>query len=156
MESRNIRGDDVSLLCSAIKTWTRDTHASAAYPEKQATLHQSLVRPSCLRFPRRGERGQPFTVGRNLETDIFIRREGPRDAPTPEHRDKAIPILLDISYADPQAPVHLRGGSADHDGSAPPPPPRHASANTFLVRDKCPSATIATSFPSFTVDSFGV
>lgn len=35
-----------------------------------------------------------------------------------------------------------------------PPPPRRASANTSLVRDKCPSTTRATNFPSFAVDNF--
>ena len=48
--------------------------------------------------------------------DIVIRRGSLRDAPNREYRDKS--ILLDVTHADPQAQVHLRGGSADHDGSA--------------------------------------
>ena len=32
-----------------------------------------------------------------------------------EYRDKS--ILLDVTHADPQAQVHLRGGSTNHDGS---------------------------------------
>ena len=48
--------------------------------------------------------------------DNVIRREGLWDAPKREYREK--PILLDVTHADPQAQVHLRGGSADHDGSA--------------------------------------
>ena len=47
---------------------------------------------------------------------IVIRRGSLRDAPNMEYRDKS--ILLDVTHADPQAQVHLRGGSADHDGSA--------------------------------------
>ena len=46
--------------------------------------------------------------------DVVIRRESLRDAPNREYRDKS--ILLDVTHADPQAQVHLRGGSADHDG----------------------------------------
>ena len=48
--------------------------------------------------------------------DIVIRRGSLRDAPNREYRDKS--ILLDVAHADPRAQVHLRGGSADHDGSA--------------------------------------
>ena len=48
--------------------------------------------------------------------DIVIRRRRLRDVPNREYRDKS--ILLDVTHADPQAQVHLRGGSADHDGSA--------------------------------------
>ena len=48
--------------------------------------------------------------------DIVIRRGSLRDAPNREYRDKS--ILLDVTHADPQAQVHPRGGSADHDGSA--------------------------------------
>ena len=48
--------------------------------------------------------------------DIVIRRGSLRDDPTREYRDKC--ILLDVTHADPQAQVHLRGSSADHDGSA--------------------------------------
>ena len=38
------------------------------------------------------------------------------DPPSRDYREKS--ILLDDTYADPQAQLHLRGGSADHDGSA--------------------------------------
>ena len=43
-------------------------------------------------------------------------RGGLRDAPNREYWEKSIP--LDVTHADPQENVHLRGGSADHDGSA--------------------------------------
>ena len=39
-----------------------------------------------------------------------------RDAPNREYRDKS--ILLDVTHADSQAQVNLRGGSADRVGSA--------------------------------------
>ena len=51
--------------------------------------------------------------------DIVIRRGSLRDAPNLEYRDKS--VLLDVNHADPQAQVHLRGGSADHDESSASP-----------------------------------
>ena len=48
--------------------------------------------------------------------DIVVRRGGLRNAPNPEYRDKS--VLVDVTHADPQAQVHLRAGSGDHDGSA--------------------------------------
>ena len=57
--------------------------------------------------------------------DIVIRRGSLRDAPNKEYRDQS--ILLVVTHADPQAQVHLRGGSADHDGSA---------ASTFEARKR--------------------
>ena len=47
--------------------------------------------------------------------DIVVWRGGIPDAPHREHRNKS--ILLDTTHADPPAPVHQRGGSADEDGS---------------------------------------
>eukprot|EP00904_Undaria_pinnatifida_P006554 jgi/Undpi1/3028/HiC_scaffold_14.g06405.m1 len=48
--------------------------------------------------------------------DIVIEAGGLRDATAPEYRDTS--ILLDVTYADPQAGVHMREGSADRNGSA--------------------------------------
>ena len=48
--------------------------------------------------------------------DIVVRRGGLRDALNRENGEKF--ILLDVTHAHPQAQVHLRGGSADHDRSA--------------------------------------
>ena len=48
--------------------------------------------------------------------DIDIWKGCLREAPNREYRDKS--ILLDVTHAHPQAQVHLRGVSADHDGSA--------------------------------------
>ena len=39
-----------------------------------------------------------------------------RDATASEYREQS--ILLDVTYADPQAGVHMRAGSADRNGSA--------------------------------------
>ena len=50
--------------------------------------------------------------------NIVVRRGGLRDAQNREYREKS--ILLDVTHADPQAQVQLRGGSANHDGSAAP------------------------------------
>lgn len=63
-----------------------------------------------------------------------------RNAPNLECRRETF-ILLDVTHdADPHEYryIHLRGGSAVHDGSAASnlPPPRHASVkNCSFVRD---------------------
>ena len=51
-----------------------------------------------------------------MRIDIVARRGRLRDAPNREYREKY--ILLDVTHADPQAQIHLREGSTDHDGSA--------------------------------------
>ena len=48
--------------------------------------------------------------------DIVIERGGLRDATASEYRNKV--ILLDVTFADPQAAGHMRAGSAIWDGSA--------------------------------------
>ena len=48
--------------------------------------------------------------------DIVIEAGGLRDATAPEYRNKS--TLVDVTYADPQAGVHMRAGSADRNGSA--------------------------------------
>ena len=62
------------------------------------------------------ESGAPFHADRDLQMDIMIEAGGLRDATAPEYRDNL--ILLDVTYADPQAGVHLRAGSADRNGPA--------------------------------------
>ena len=47
--------------------------------------------------------------------NIVVRSGGLRNAPKREYREKS--ILLDVTHADPQAPLHLRGDSADQHGS---------------------------------------
>ena len=75
--------------------------------------------------------------------------------PTTKYRDKA--ILLDINYADPLLIgwVHLCEDAALTMADQLALPPRHASANTSLVRGKCPSTTGATICPPFAVNNFG-
>ena len=60
--------------------------------------------------------GTPFHADRDLRMDIVIEAGGLRDATAPEYRDKS--ILLDVTYADPQAGVHMREGGTDQNGSA--------------------------------------
>ena len=53
---------------------------------------------------------------RNLRINIVVRSGDLGDAPNREYSDKF--IMLNVTHADPHVQVHLRGGSADHDGSA--------------------------------------
>ena len=62
------------------------------------------------------ESGAPFNADRDLRMDIAIGRGGLRDASASDFRHKS--RLVDVTYADPQAEVHLRAGSIDQDGSA--------------------------------------
>eukprot|EP00904_Undaria_pinnatifida_P009514 jgi/Undpi1/5693/HiC_scaffold_2.g00967.m1 len=62
------------------------------------------------------ESGAPFYADRDLRMNIVIEAGGLRDSTASEYRDKS--ILLDVTYADPQAGVHMRAGSADRNGSA--------------------------------------
>ena len=84
--------------------------------QHQPLLHAISGTLKRLGIPHQVESGEPFTGERNLRIDIVIRRGSLRDAPNLEYRDKS--VLLDVPHADPQAQVHLRGGSADHDESA--------------------------------------
>ena len=86
--------------------------------EAQVNQHQPLVHAISRTLKRLGvpyqvESGEPFTVDRILRMDIVVRRGGLRDAPDLEYREKS--ILLGITHVGPQAQVHLRGGSIDHD-----------------------------------------
>ena len=89
----------------------------------QVNQHQPLLHAIPRTLKRLGishqvESGEPFTAERNLRMDIVTRRGSLRDAPNREYTNKS--TLLDVAHADPQGQVHLRGGSADHDGSAAP------------------------------------
>eukprot|EP00904_Undaria_pinnatifida_P004961 jgi/Undpi1/1595/HiC_scaffold_11.g04985.m1 len=90
------------------------------------------------------ESGAPFHADRDLRMDIVIEAGGLKDATAPEYRDKS--ILLDVTYADPQAGVHMRAGSVDQNGSAASTS-EAASATTTRVRDRCPSTNAATNSP---------
>ena len=75
--------------------------------------------------------------------DIVIEAGGLRDATASEYRDKS--ILLDVTYADPQAGIHMRAGSADRNGSA--------ASNFFLSFPFLDSSSCLT-FSCFLVFSF--
>ncbi|CAN0507989.1 unnamed protein product [Laminaria digitata] len=112
----------VAVRCPCCDAVDVDTRHARICPRAgaQVTHHQPLLH-AISRTLNQGirhqvESGEPFTADRNLRMDIVIRREGFRDAPNREFRDKS--ILLDVTHACPQAQVHLRGGSADQDGSA--------------------------------------
>lgn len=106
--------------CGAAEANTR--HARLCHRAgAQVNQHQPLVH-AASRFLKRVsvrhqvESGAPFNADRDLRMDIVIERGGLRDATAPEFRCKG--ILLDVTYADPQAGVHLNAGSADRDGLA--------------------------------------
>ena len=104
--------------CGATDVNTRHTrlcHRSGV----QVNEHQPLVHALSRTFERittshQMESGAPFNADRKLRTDMVIERGGLRDAAASEYRNKA--ILLDVTYADPQAVGHVRAGSADRDG----------------------------------------
>ena len=64
---------------------------------------------------RAANRSPRINIDRNLRINIVVRGGGLRDAPNREYREKS--ILLDVTHTDPQAQIHQRGGSVDHDGS---------------------------------------
>ena len=113
----------LSITCPCCDTVDVDTrHAricirsGAQVNQYQPLLHAISHTLKWLGISHQVESGEPLTAERNLRMDIVIRRGGLRDAPNREYRDKS--ILLDVNHADQQAQVYLRGGSADHDGSA--------------------------------------
>lgn len=65
--------------------------------------------PALLRTISHVLRGipQPFMAIRSLRMYIVVGRRGLQDAPNREYRDKS--ILLDVTHADSQAQVPLRG-----------------------------------------------
>ena len=106
--------------CDAVDVDTRHARicprSGAQLNQHQPLLHAISRTLKRLGISRQVESGEPFTAERNLRMDIVIGRGSLRDAPNREYRDKS--ILLHVSHADPQAQVHLRGCSADNDGSA--------------------------------------
>ena len=106
--------------CDAVDIDTRYARicprAGAQVNQNQPLVHAISRTLKRLGIPHQVESGEPFTADRNLRVDIVVRRTGLRDAPNREYRETS--ILLGVTHADPQAQVYLRGGSADHDGSA--------------------------------------
>ena len=90
--------------------------AGAQVKQHQPLIHAISRTLKPLGIPHQVGSGEQFTADRNLRMNIVIRRGSLRDAANRECRDKS--IQLDVTHADPQAQVHLQGGSAGHDGSA--------------------------------------
>ena len=76
--------------------------------------------------------------------DIVIERGGLRDATAAEYRNKA--ILLDVTYADPQAVGHMRAGSANRDGLVASKSEARKRSH-YARRGKCPSTSAAVNSP---------
>ena len=92
-------------------------HRAGAQVNKHQPLVHALSRTlKSMSIRHQVESRAPFHADRDLRMDIVIEAGGLRDATAPEYSDKA--ILLDVAYADPQAGVHMRAGSADRNGSA--------------------------------------
>ena len=62
------------------------------------------------------ESGAPINADGDVRMDMVIERGGLRDATASEYRSKS--ILVDVTFADPQAVGQMRAGSADRDGLA--------------------------------------
>ena len=72
-------------------------HAASHFLKRMSVCHQV-------------ESGASFNADRGLRVDIVIERRGFRDASASNFRRKS--ILIDVTYANPQAGVHLHAGSA--------------------------------------------
>ena len=82
----------------------------------QVNQHQPLVHAlsrtlKSMSIRHQVESGAPFHADRDLRMDIVIEAGRLRDATASEYLDKS--ITLDVTYADPQAGVHIQAGSAD-------------------------------------------
>ena len=107
-------------FCDAVDVDTRHARICPR-AEAQVSQHQPLVHAISrtlkrLGIPHQVESGEPFTAEMNLPINIVIRKGRLRDGPNGEFREKS--ILLNVTHADQQQQVHLRGGSAEHDGSS--------------------------------------
>ena len=114
--------DNLAVRCPCYNAVDLDTRHARICPRAGAEVnqHRPLLHTISPTFKRLGIRHQvecaaPFTADINLQMDIVIWRRGLRHAPNQEYRDRPIP--LDVTDADPQPQVHLRGGSGDHDRS---------------------------------------
>ena len=134
--------------CGATDANTRHArlgHRSGA----QANQHQPLVHERSRAIKRMSirhqvESGDPFNAERDLRMDIVIEMEGLRDATAAEYRNKA--ILLDVTYADPQAVGHMRAGSANRDGLVASKSEARKRSH-YARRGKCPSTSAAVNSP---------
>ena len=79
--------------CSQVNYHQPSVHVPSRFQKRMSVRHQV-------------ESGAPFNANRDLRVDIVIERGGLRDASASGFRHKS--ILIDVTYADPQAGVHLR------------------------------------------------
>ena len=95
--------------------------------------------------------GAPSSVDHDLRVDIVASARKLQDALVPVYRYKS--ILIDGTFAGPQARSHLHLGSADSDGSAAASPEAHKSAHCTrpgqLCFDKCCSKLATLAVESF-------
>ena len=77
---------------------------------------RDLPLPEAGVCPPPSEKRCALNADSDLRMDIVIERGGLRDASASDFRHKS--ILIGVTYAYPQAGVHLRAGSPDQDGSA--------------------------------------
>ena len=105
--------------CDEVEVNTR--HARLCHrPGAQVNQHHPLVHAlsrtlKSMPIRHQVESGAPFHTNRVLRMDIVIEAGGLRDATASEYRDQS--VLLDVTYADPRAGVHMREDSADRNGS---------------------------------------
>ena len=106
--------------CGATDANTRHARlchrAGAQVNQHQALVHATSRFLNRMSVRHQVETGAPFNADRDLRMYIVIERGGLRDASASDFRHKS--IIVDVTYAEPQAGIHLRAGSADQDGSA--------------------------------------
>ncbi len=109
--------------CPCCGTQDADSRHARICPRSgaQVNQHQPLVhalsrtlKQACIQHGV--EDGSPFTADRDLRMDVVVLPGQLREASEASFRHKG--LLIDVTYADPQAAGHLRGGSATNDGSA--------------------------------------
>ena len=102
--------------CDAVDMDTRHAHicpgAGTHVKQHQPLLHAIVCTLKRLGILHHVESGEPFTADMTLRMGI-ISRGDLRDAPNRGCRHKS--TLLDVIHTDPQAQVHLRGASGDHE-----------------------------------------
>ena len=129
--------------CGEAKVNTRHArlcHRSGAQVNQHQPLVHALSRTlKSISMRHQVESGAPFHAHRDLRMDIVIEAGGLRDATASEYRDKS--ILLGVKRES------TCGKAARIETDQLLPPPKHASATTTLVRDRCPSTSAATNSP---------
>ena len=92
-------------------------HRSGALVNQHQPLVYAIPRTlKSMPIRHQVESGAPFHADRDLRMEIVIEAGGLRDSTASEYRDKS--IVIDVTYAGPQAGVHIRAGSVDRSGSA--------------------------------------